>query len=90
VALVVTVVVPVAVVLVAGCFALVVVLDERERLAEATALAPAEVRLAALAEDDALFVVEDGLLEPQAAIRVASTVPSPSAVAVGRIFIGRV
>jgi hypothetical protein len=88
-ALVVTVVVLVAVVLAVGCVALVVVLDERDLVAEAAALALAVVRLVALAEDDWLIVVEDGLLEPQAAISVASTVPSPSAVEVGRIFIGR-
>jgi hypothetical protein len=35
-------------------------------------------------------VTEAGLLEPQAAISVASAMPSPSAVEVGRIFIGRV
>ena len=90
VVLVVGVTVLVAVVLAVGCFALVVVLDERELVAEATALALVVVRLVALAEDDALIVFEDGLLEPQAAISVASAMPSPSAVEVGRIFIGRV
>jgi hypothetical protein len=88
VVLVVGVTVLVAVVLVVGGFALVLVLDEREVVADVVALAV--VRLAALAEDVGVAVTEAGLLEPQAAISVASAMPSPSAVEVGRIFIGRV
>jgi len=90
VVLVVGVTVLVAVVLVAGGFALVLVLDEREVVADATALVLAVVRLVALAEDDRVAVTVVGLLEPQAEISVASAMPSPSAVEVGRIFIGRV
>ena len=86
VVLVVGVTVLVAVVRLVGGFALV--LDEREVVADAVALAV--VRLAALAEDVGVAVTEAGLLEPQAAISVASAMPSPSAVEVGRIFIGRV
>ena len=88
VVLVVAVTVLVAVVLVVRGF--VLVLDERELVAEATALVLAVVRLVALGEDDVVAVTEAGLLEPQAAISVASAMPSPSAVEVGRIFIGRV
>jgi hypothetical protein len=87
VVLVVAVTVLVAVVLVVRGF--VLVLDERELVAEATALVLAVVRLVALGEDDVVAVTEAGLLEPQAAISVASAMPSPSAVEVGRIFIGR-
>jgi hypothetical protein len=85
VVLVVGVTVLVAVVLVVGGFALVLVLDEREVVADAVALA-----VVRLAEDVGVAVTEAGLLEPQAAISVASAMPSPSAVEVGRIFIGRV
>jgi hypothetical protein len=84
VVLVVGVTVLVAVVLVVGGFALVLVLDEREVVADAVALA-----VVRLAEDVGVAVTEAGLLEPQAAISVASAMPSPSAVEVGRIFIGR-
>ena len=87
VVLVVAVTVLVAVALVVRGF--VLVLDERELVAEATALVLAVVRLVALGEDDVVAVTEAGLLEPQAAISVASAMPSPSAVEVGRIFIGR-
>ena len=80
VVLVVGVTVLVAVVRLVGGFALVLVLDERELVAD----------VVALAEDVGVAVTEDGLLEPQAAISVASAMPSPSAVEVGRIFIGRV
>jgi hypothetical protein len=90
VVLVVAVTVLVGVVLVALGFALVLVLVEREVVADATPLVLAVVRLVALAEDDGVDVAEGGLLEPQAAITVASAMPSPSAVEVARIFIGRV
>jgi hypothetical protein len=90
VVLAVGVVVLVAVVAVVGGFALVVVLDDLELVADATALLPAVVRLAALAEEDRVTVTDGGLLEPQAATSVASAMASPSAVEVGRIFIGRV
>jgi hypothetical protein len=89
VVLAVGVVVLVAVVLVVDGFALVFVLDERELVAEATALVLAVVRPVALAEDDRVTVTDAGLLEPQAATSVASAMPSPSAVEVERIFIGR-
>jgi hypothetical protein len=89
VVLAVGVVVLVAVVVVVGGFALVVVLDDRELVADATALLLA-VRLVALAEEDRVTVTDGGLLEPQAATSVASAMASPSAVEVGRIFIGRV
>jgi hypothetical protein len=79
-----------AVVLVVGGFAVVFVLDERELVADATALALAVVRLVALAEEDRVTVTDGGLLEPQAATSVASAMPSPSAVEVGSVFIGRV
>ena len=88
VVLVVGVTVLVAVVRLVGGFALVLVLDEREVVADATAVTV--VRLVALAEDVGVAVTEAGALEPQAAISVASAMPSPSAVEVGRIFIGRV
>jgi hypothetical protein len=76
-----------AVVLVADRFALELVLDERELVADATVRVLAVVRLA---EDDVAIVTEAGVLEPHAATNVASAAPSPSAVAVGKIFIGRV
>jgi len=80
----------VAVVLVDLGFALVLVLVERVVVVDATAPVLAVVRLVALAEDDGVDVAEGGLLEPQAAITMASATANPSAVEVGRIFIGRV
>ena len=88
VVLVVGVTVLVAVVLVTLGFVLVLVLVERVVVVDATPPVLAVVRLVALAEDDGVDVAAGGLLEPQAAITVASTTANPSAVEVGRIFIG--
>ena len=54
-----------AVVVVVGGFALVVVLDDRELVADATALLLADVRPVALAEEDRVTVTDGGLLEPR-------------------------
>lgn len=69
---------------------LVLVLVERVVVVDATAPVLAVVGLVALVEDDGVDVAEGGLLEPQAAITMAHATANPSAVEVGRIFIGRV